>query len=186
MKVLDVCVLSNLGCIHMDIFILPLASLTCKRITEVYLISQGVTQLHSHKLLVPGPLDILFPFALWIGVRFKWDLSPDGIFSHCRRGRKRLIRIVSYITKDDKHTQTYTEERKPFMPRGAIQNALRRIVTCIWKEVLVHRSVTYSLWAASGLWDHWIWPMDKGLWKNLAVRGLQLWALSPCCCGDKC
>ena len=80
-------------------------SLTCKWITEVYLVSQRITQLHTYELLIPSPLYVLFPFAFWIGVRIEWDFSPDSILSHCRRGRKRLKYDAAYKIMYDKYIQ---------------------------------------------------------------------------------
>lgn len=70
--------------------------LTCKWITEVYLVSQRIAQLHTYKLLIPSPLYVLFAFAFWICVWIEWDFSPDSIFSDCRRGKKRLKDDAAY------------------------------------------------------------------------------------------
>lgn len=57
------------------------AVVTIERVTQVDLVSQGVAELDTYKLSVPGSLDILLPIAFRVGIGFKWELSPDGIFS---------------------------------------------------------------------------------------------------------
>lgn len=55
--------------------------ITIQRVTQVDLISQGVTELDAHKLSIPSSLHILLSTAFRVGIRFKWELSPDGIFA---------------------------------------------------------------------------------------------------------
>ena len=154
-------------------------SLTCKWITEVYLVSQRITQLHTYELLIPGPLYVLFPFAFWIGVWIEWDFSPDSVLSHCRRGRKRLKYEAEYEIMFNKYTQI---------------NRIRNLdgaecttapVTCIlnMKDTSgKHQRVQIRLmqWAASAvcLW-HWFgtssfWDLVRGTmsvcWQNSRLQ----------------
>lgn len=62
-------------------------ALTCEGVAEVNLVSEGVTQLHAHELLVPGPFDVLFARALRVGVRGEGPLSPYGVSSRCVKKR---------------------------------------------------------------------------------------------------
>lgn len=55
--------------------------ITIERVTQVDLVSQGVAELDAYKLSVPSSLHILLSTAFRVGIGFKWDLSPDGIFA---------------------------------------------------------------------------------------------------------
>lgn len=55
--------------------------ITIERVTQVDLVSQGVTELDAHKLAIPSSLHILLSAAFRVGIGFKWELSPDGIFA---------------------------------------------------------------------------------------------------------
>lgn len=67
--------------------------LTIKGVTQVDFVSQGIAKLDADKLAIPGPLHILLPIALRVGVRLEGKLSPDGVFT-CRIGwsRKELLK----------------------------------------------------------------------------------------------
>lgn len=54
---------------------------TIEGVTQVDLVSQGVAELDSHKLPVPGPFYVLLSITFRVGIGFKRELSPDGIFS---------------------------------------------------------------------------------------------------------
>lgn len=54
---------------------------TVERVAQVDLVPERVAQLDSHKLAVPGPLDVLFAVAVGVRVRFEGELRPDGVFS---------------------------------------------------------------------------------------------------------
>lgn len=55
--------------------------ITIERVTQVDFVSQRVAQLDPYKLSVPGSLHKLLPIAFGVGVSFKRELSPDGVFA---------------------------------------------------------------------------------------------------------
>lgn len=55
--------------------------LPSERVAQVDLVSQGVAELNAHKLSVPSSLHVLLSIAFRVGIGFKWELSPDGIFA---------------------------------------------------------------------------------------------------------
>ncbi len=60
---------------------LPSSVITSERVTQVDLVSQGVAELDAHKLSVPSSLHVLLSTAFRVGIRFEWELSPDGVFA---------------------------------------------------------------------------------------------------------
>lgn len=63
--------------------------ITIERVAQVDLVSQGVAELNANKLSVPGSLDVLLSIAFRVGIGFKWELSPNGIFS-CEEEFRRI------------------------------------------------------------------------------------------------
>jgi len=59
---------------------------TVEGVAQVDLVSQGVAQLDSHELPVPGPLHVLLPVAFREVVGFERELGPDGGFA-CEESR---------------------------------------------------------------------------------------------------
>lgn len=55
--------------------------ITIQRVTQVDLVSQGVAELDAYKLSVPSSLDKLLSTAFGVGIGFKGELSPDGVFA---------------------------------------------------------------------------------------------------------
>lgn len=56
-------------------------TLTIQGVTQVDLVPEGVAQLDSNKLAVPGSLDVLLSVAVGVRVGLEGKLSPDGVFS---------------------------------------------------------------------------------------------------------
>ena len=68
--------------------------ITVERVTQVDLVSQRVAELDAHKLSVPSSLDVLLSTAFRVGIRFKGELSPDGVFACEEFIRKKRINAL--------------------------------------------------------------------------------------------